>query len=185
MYNSVDNRVSAAEKYIVGLGWSLVLVHGYGNSAKKPVFVGWPDLRPNPEWFEVALQQWGDAGLGVNLGASGLIDLEGDSEEGEAVLDDLCQDVEFPFYQSRRSKHRIFQSSPDVTHLDLKSLKIEFRAGRHQSILPPSIMDGVQYKWIVSPFDTPPPPLPARVLEFYHQQRAKPENAPAASPRAV
>ena len=68
MYDSVDNRVSAVEKYSNDLGWSLVLVHGYGKSTKKPVFVGWPDLRPSPEWFAIALQQWGDAGLGVRAG---------------------------------------------------------------------------------------------------------------------
>jgi hypothetical protein len=177
MYNSADNCLSEAKKYIEELKWQLVLVHGFGENTKAPVCLGWPDFHPNVDWFKAALEFHGDAGIGLNLGASGLVDLEGDSEEAETIIDDLCKGFEFPYYKSRRSKHRIFQAHEDVGHLDCKPLSIELRAGRHQSILPPSVMHGVKYEWIVSPFDCPPPPLPAPVVEFYEEHKDDPRNS--------
>ena len=127
------------------------------------------------EWFAASLEQYGGhGGIAVNLGASGLIDVEGDSPEAEATLDDLCKGLEFPYYRSQRSKHRIFQAHEDVGHLDCKLLKIELRAGRHYSVIPPSIMEGVKYESIITPFECPPPPLPGPVLEFYHTHKNDP-----------
>ena len=173
MYYSVDNRISAAEKYISELGWWLVPVRGFGKKAKNPLFEGWPDYRPDVESLAALFELDLSAGMGVNLGPSGLVDLEADSVEGEIVLDDLCQGLEFPWYQSRRSKHRLFQADDSIAYLGIASNKIEFRAGRHQSILPPSVIDEIEYQWHVTPFDCPPPPLSQRIIDFYQEHAAK------------
>jgi hypothetical protein len=159
MYYSVDNRISAAEKYISELGWWLVPVRGFGEKAKQPLFKGWPDYCPDSKSVASILEIHLSAGIGVNLGPSGLVDLEADSDEGEAVLDDLCRGLEFPWYQSRRSKHRLFKADTSIASLGITAQKIEFRAGRHQSIIPPTVIGETEYKWQISPFECPPPPL--------------------------
>ena len=58
----------------------------------------------------------------------------------------------------------------------MTGLKIEFRTGRHQSVIPPSIIDGHQYQWLVSPFDCPPPPITQQILDYYMAQRNDPAN---------
>jgi hypothetical protein len=66
-----------------------------------------------------------------------------------------------------------------VAHLNIVGLGIEFRTGRHQSVLPPSVIvaeEKTEYRWLVSPFDCPPPPLPDRILSFYLKHAADPKN---------
>ena len=167
------------------LNWWLVPVHGYGKLAKKPLFGGWPDFHPNVEHLAATFEFRGDAGLGVNLGASALIDLEADTPEGEKVLADLCQGIECPCYQSRRSVHRLYQAHDEVTYLKVAGLVIEFRAGRHQSVVPPSVIDGTEYRWRVNPFDCPPPPISERILGYYLEQREKPANDRGQGPRSA
>jgi hypothetical protein len=49
---------------------------------------GWPDWNPNANALTEILAKHPHAGIGVNLGGSGLVDLEGDSPEAEGLLDD-------------------------------------------------------------------------------------------------
>lgn len=169
-----DHRISESIRYINELNWRLVPVLGHGDDPKKPMFKGWPDYSPSCNDFISILEFHGEAQVGINLGGSGLIDLEGDSDEAEMILDELCTGLDFPYWASSRGKHRLFQAG-DVGHLDINNLKIEFRTGRHQSILPPSIIEDTQYRWIVSPFEVSPPPLPQRIIEFHahHAQNRK------------
>ena len=173
--NSGGFLVTEACRYIEELGWWLVPVAGHGANAKKPLYRGWPDYRPDAETIKSILTLNGDAGIGLNLGGSGLLDLEADSPEAEEFLDDLCKDIECPSWQSRRGKHRLFQAN-GCRHLDITAMKIEFRSGRHQSVLPPSVFGETEYRWIVDPFDCPPPPLPDKLLDFYKEQEHKPGN---------
>jgi len=183
LYYSQHPCIIEGKKYIEKLNWWLVPVHGFGEKAKSPLFGAWPDFQPGPEHLEATFEFNADAGLGVNLGASGLIDLESDTPEGEKVLVDLCRGVECPQYQSRRSVHRLFQGHAEVEFLKVAGLDIEFRTGRHQSVIPPSIIGGVQYQWLVSPFDCPPPPITERILDYYMQQRKNPVNERRSSGR--
>lgn len=168
LYSNHD-CIFEAERYIQELGWWLVPVRGAGPSPKAPIFEGWPDYRPDEVALSEILRRNRHAGIGVHLGGSGLIDLEGDSEEGEAILDDLCRNIVFPCWRSHRSKHRLFQAHPGVEQTNIKTLGIEFRTGTNQSVLPPTRFHttGTQYQWLVSPFEVKPPPLPDYVLNFY------------------
>ena len=174
MYSSINPCFSEAQRYIEQLDWWLVPIRGIGrdnrDDGKAPIYKGWPVIRPGIEQLHVMLEQNGDAGIGLHLGGSGLIDLEGDSEQGEAILEQLCRGFEFPCYRSKKSKHRLFHTHDAVAYLKIEDLGIEVRAGKHQSVLPPSVVVGekkTQYQWLVSPFDCPPPPLPDRILAFY------------------
>src|SRR5687767_13715814 len=100
----------------------------------------------------------GELAIGVNLDPSSLQDLEAETPEGEAILDDLCSGLEFPSWVSSRSKHRLFQAHACVAFLKITSTQVECRTGRHQSVLPPSVIADTHYRWVVSPFDVKPPP---------------------------
>jgi len=165
--------LDAAERYAEDLGWWLIPVRG-----KKPIWDGWPDYRPPLETLRKQLRADASLGIGLNLGGSGLIDLEADTPEGEMILDDLCEGVDFPFWKSQKSRHRLFQDHPDVGYLQVEALKIEFRAGRHQSVLPPSPHpSGVcGYQWVISAFQVPVPPLPNHIVDYYQERVKAPGN---------
>ena len=181
MCSSINPCFSEAQRYVEELDWWLVPIRGigHGNDGKAPIYEGWPVVRPGVAQLHAMLEENGDAGIGLHLGGSGLIDLEGDTEQGERICEQLCQGFDFPCYQSKRSKHRLFRAHEAISHLDIKNLGIEFRTGRHQSVLPPSVVLGeerTQYQWLVRPFDCPPPPLPARILAFYAKHAGDPRN---------
>jgi hypothetical protein len=112
--------------------------------------------------------------IGVIVGPkSGVIDVEYDTAEGRAAVEDALKDVEFvtPTYRSGRSVHRLFKWSdefPRAAKLDISG--IEFRLGADgraaQSVLPPSTHHtGVQYTWVegMSPWDCEVAALPDRL----------------------
>jgi hypothetical protein len=177
----VNPCFSEAKRYVEELDWWLVPIRGIGKNGdgKAPIYKGWPAFRPSVDNLHAVLEENGDAGIGVHLAGSGLIDFEGDTEHGEAILEQLCRGLEFPCYQSRKSRHRLFQAHDAVSYLKIVDLGIEVRAGRNQSVLPPSVVIGetrTQYQWLVSPFDCPTPPLPDRILGFYLKHRQDPKN---------
>ena len=96
MSNTDDRRISEAIRYVEELGWILTFVKGIGDDPKAPLFMGWPDFRPDVEHVRAILEFNADAQIGVNLGASMLIDVEADSPEGESLLDDMCRMKSFP-----------------------------------------------------------------------------------------
>lgn len=164
--------LTEARRYVEELDWWLVPLRGYGSKPKAPALDGWPDFRPDAEALTAIFARCPGAGVGVNLGGSALIDVESDSDEAERVLEDLCRGTECPRWRSRRGVHRLFQAHPEVEHHDLRhahGVAVEFRAGRHQSVLPPSVIGEVRYEWIADPFNVPPPPLPERLLAFYKE----------------
>lgn len=169
----VNECIAAAKRYILELGWVLLPVRGPGcKGPKAAIYDGWPECRP--EWTDLAelLARRPKAGIALNLGASGLVDVEGDTPEAEALLDDLCAGADFPCWRSARSKHRLFANDGSIGHL--KTGGVEIRAGRHYSILPPSPHpDGLTYQWIMTPFGLDPPPPPERLLRFYRDEAAK------------
>ena len=164
----METCISASARYMLELGWVLVPVRGPGTpKPKAPIYDGWPECRPAWDDLAALLKDRPNAGIAINLGASGLIDVEADTPEDEARLDDLCADCAFPCWRSLRGKHRLFAN--DGTIEFLKAGGTEFRTGRHISILPPSLhaTGNTRYEWITSPFDIGPPPLPAKLVELY------------------
>jgi len=172
--------IEAARRYAEDLGWRLIPVSG-----KTPIWRGWPDYYPGLPELLTALED-PTLGIGLNLGGSGLIDLEADTPEGEMILDDLCEGLEFPCWRSKNGKHRLFQAHPEVGYLKIEMLIIEFRTGRHQSVLPPSPhpSSGTRYEWIINPFDVPPPPLPDVINDYYGERMEQPGSVSQRSPRA-
>ena len=176
MSENPDSRISEAIRYVEMLGWVLTFIRGTGDNPKAPLFAGWPDFRPDADHVRAILEFFAHVQIGINLGASMLIDVEADSPGGEQVLNDLCHGHEFPCWQSSRGKHRLFQADESIRFLKTEITAIEFRPGRHQSVLPPSVIAGTQYKWLTSPFSVPAPPLPQRLRDFYLEQSSNPVN---------
>lgn len=134
------------------------------------------DFRPDAEHVRAILEFNAEAQIGINLGASLVIDVEADSAEGELLLDELCRGEQFPCWRASRGKHRLFQADESIRFLKTNATVIEFRTGRHQSVLPPSVILGTEYQWLNSPFSVPVPPLPQRLRDFYFEQALNPTN---------
>lgn len=142
--------------------------------SKIPVCRGWTNY--NPELARSLIERNPEYNVGILLGE--IIDVEGDSEHANKTIINLIGDCPHPTYKSARSTHHLFQNpDPDLTIL--KFQQIEFRADRHQSAVPPSVMqDGVVYRWLEETV-FPIPPMPERLLRFYHElQRTRPALKP-------
>ena len=142
MYNSANPCFSEGKRYVEELDWWLVPIRGigHGNDGKAPIYKGWPEVRPGIEQLHVMLEHNGDAGIGLHLGGSGLIDLEGDTAQGERICEQLCKGLDFPCYRSRKSKHRLFQAHDAVAYLKIEGLGIEF--SRWASPIRPAALGG-------------------------------------------
>lgn len=110
-------------------------------------------------------------GAGLLLGPdSGLVDVETDNPDGEAVVRELgLLDVDGPAWTSARGTHRLYRWSPDlpttaVAHVGGLEVRIGGRAA--QSVLPPSRHPtGIVYRWSRRPSDVAVPEIPTSVLE--------------------
>ena len=150
---------------------------------KKPMGNNWAEHSLSPEEISRRLANNPDNNVGLLLGLkSGYIDLECDSPEAEASLQDLVGPTleHCPAWISTRGTHNLFAYDPRLASLPavVKLRGIEFRLGNGkaaQSIIPPSIVDGVQRTWIRSLDDYPPLPLPEHVIELLLATTTKPE----------
>ena len=128
---------------------------------KRPVGLRWQD-RSTDDLATVA--GWIDAGanIGLLLGeASGLIDVETDSAEGEALaqyfkLDHLHGAGFTPTWRSARGVHRLYRWEPwmpATATIDLGGLEVRIGGRAAQSVLPPSRHPGgAIYRWEISPW---------------------------------
>lgn len=118
-------------------------------------------------------RRWPGANVGVVMGkASGLIDIECDSEEQEAEY--LALFGEDPpvtcCFAGARGKHRLFAWRPDlppggIIHLGGIGIRVGNCDKGAQSVFPPSLHpSGVTYQWLVLPDDCPPAQVPKPVL---------------------
>ena len=90
-----------------------------------------------------------NANIGLLLGD--IVDVEGDTPEANQRINKLIGDCKHPIYRSDKSEHHLFANPfPTLTRSAFDG--IEFRANRHQSVLPPSRHpSGCLYQWIVEP----------------------------------
>lgn len=132
----------------------------------------------DPKTSRVKLQQFPDCNIGLLLGT--VIDVEGDSEWANQTLTALIGDYPHPAYTSTRSTHHLFSNPNDLKLLKFKD--IEFRGFGHQSVLPPSQHQGVEYRWIQE-INGNIPPMPTPLLEFYSKIQKR--NGPKLKPRHV
>lgn len=108
--------------------------------------------------------------IGVLLGpVSGLIDVECDGEEATAAYAKLLGTILTPSWQSSRGRHYLYRYDDRLVNLPgvVKYEGVEFRLGNGrsiQSIVPPSIVDGVQRQWVVSLEQCEPAGLPENII---------------------
>jgi hypothetical protein len=143
----------------------------YHNS-KIPVGENWPERAFDESELSDRLARNPRAGVGLLLGPkSGVIDVECDSEEATAVFGQLFPDVRTPNYVAKRGGHFLFRWDDRLKNLTgaPKYKGLEFRLGTgdaHQSVAPPSIVDGVKREWVLSPKDCEFAPLPESVIQI-------------------
>ncbi len=133
------------------------------SNSKRPIYRDWTSYNPKKARNYVLNDP--NVNLGILLGR--VIDVEGDTDEANATIDDLIGDYPHPVYKSSRSKHHLFLT-PDrrLTHFSFKN--IEFRGYGHQSLLPPSRVGSTRYQWLQMTETIPP--LPPLLLKFYRQK---------------
>lgn len=149
--------------------------------SKIPVSKGWVNW--NKELCRDMLVKNPEYNIGLLLGE--IIDVEGDSKEANDKISELIGDYQHPSYASTKSIHHLF-INPDQQLTILKHQDIEFRASRHQSVLPPSVLENTtSYRWL-APIQFPIPPMPDRLLQFFlDMKRWKLESKTAVKPGHV
>lgn len=145
------------------LGWALVQLDG-----KMPLGHGWQrtlPLDPESAW-EIWHSRSGN--MGIVLGPSGVVDYEHDAGPLEDFLALVGGEIpETPAYRSGKGGlHILFRDPGGLTRVTRNGL--DFRAGPHQSALPPSIHPdtGRPYEWINHPSDYPLMDIPQALLDF-------------------
>jgi hypothetical protein len=112
------------------------------------------------------------ANWGLLLGpVSNTTDIECDSPEATETYRKLFPDVRTPAWASKRGSHHLHEYDPRLADLPgvVKYQGLEFRLGNGkatQSIIPPSVVDGVKREWTLSPKDCPPAKLPEAVIQI-------------------
>ena len=168
-----------------GLGWKVVPISR--RDPKNPgglLGPGWQkaasdDPEKIDKWFSRDARN-----VGLLLGpASGVIDLEFDTDEGAALLEPFCGQIRMPAYRSKKSVHRLFKWSDVFAGwgANFSHRGVELRCGQDaaQSVLPPSVHEsGVEYTWLprLNPYDAELQPMPAELLAFLGQLRAEKES---------
>ncbi len=139
--------------YHYNLGYKIIPIY---KNTKVPIFKNWYknyNLSVIKNFVESYHEE---INYGILLGD--VIDLEGDCEKSNNMLDEMLSDISHPIFVSNKSKHHLFKSKlPTLTRITNEG--IEFRGYRHQSIIPPSKhISGVSYEWIspLVPFNNLP-----------------------------
>lgn len=110
-----------------------------------------------------------NANMGFLLGD--VVDVEGDTEEANQLINDLIGDVPHPAYKSSKSIHHLFLNF-DKKLTATKFLGMEFRANKHHSVVPPSKhSDGSTYYWLKNCKINIIPDMPQALMEFYWKHR--------------
>jgi hypothetical protein len=194
---STSGRVVQAALEYASFGWRVVPLHGVlpdgactcgnrdgcekgtRNRGKHPRIKKWQTLATSNEdtigeWFS----RWPDSNVGVQMGqTSGIIDFETDSAQGEAELTILCggRIPVTPTFTSGRGKHRLFKWRGDLplkASIPLGWGDVKLGNGERegsQSVFPPSRhASGKDYRWLITPDQSPPSEIPDQLFAFFH-----------------
>ena len=135
--------------------------------SKIPIGNAW-----NYRWDEYYCREIFKKNPGLNMGLllGEFVDVEGDTEDANDLLKELIGDIPHPMYKSSKSIHHIF-INPDPKLTATRFHGMEFRANKHQSVIPPSIhSDGTPYLWVRGTnFNIPP--MPMALHEYYFKFR--------------
>lgn len=140
------------------LGWELIPLK---RDTKIPILKGWTKKYDHEQMRDHFIND--NYNLGLFLGR--IIDLEADDETANRRLSRLAAIVPHPCYKSAKSVHHLFQT-PDKKLTRVVIDGIEFRGKNHQSVLPPSTVNGTEYTWI-STAGFCIPPLPVSLFNIY------------------
>jgi hypothetical protein len=171
--------VAAADAYS-RLCWALIRLDG-----KRPKAADWQNATPEPaELVAGKWSRWGERwNMGVVLGASGLVVVEPDTEEAQAVLLGLLggELPSVPIVESGgKSLHLYFRDEGGQRNAAVDGL--ELRAGAQQVVLPPSVHPdtGRQYRWLDGhePWRAKLTPIPANLLAYFAETSSKNRAAP-------
>ena len=151
------------------LGWMITPVR---HMSKMPIHDAWNDPSEyDHNFIERTLTNGRPYNIGLVLGD--IVDVEADSKEANARLEELIGDTPHPMYKSVRSVHHLFRC-PDKRLTKVEVQGIEFRGARHQSVLPPSLaVDGVtKYTWLQK-CNFQVPDMPAPLLRIFKGRMAQ------------
>ena len=114
-------------------------------NSKAPIFFKW-QKNYNYKVYLPLLENGKKYNLGLLLGKT--IDIEGDSEEANIILNNNFLNVNHPIYKSKKSYHHLFKNSyRNISRI--QNNNIEIRGYGHQSVVPPSNVDSEKdYVWI-------------------------------------
>lgn len=126
-----------------GLGYKIIPLY---YKTKTPIFKNWNSYYNHSFIQDFFMNATCEYNYGLLLGE--LIDIEGDCYDSNNLIDQMLQDIEHPCFLSKKSKHHLFRSNlKNLTRVVIDGM--EFRAHKHQSVIPPSLHeDGFSYKWI-------------------------------------
>jgi hypothetical protein len=135
---------------------------------KRPMCKDW--TKYDPDFNRMMIRKHPKCNLGLLLGE--IVDVEGDTQHANELIDQLVGDYPHPVYISAKSRHHLFLN-PFPGFRILKFEGIEFRADRHQSVMPPSTVKGVQYTWENGCWLDGIPKIPERLLAFFTKIKDK------------
>jgi len=133
--------------------------------SKVPVWPRW-----NMDWDQARCRSYlvarPDCNIGLLLGK--YVDVEGDTEDANNKLHRLINGYPHPSWRSSKSTHHLFLN-PDPRLTSTRFQGVEFRAHKHQSVIPPSThADGIRYHWhslhVI-------PAMPQALLNYYLANR--------------
>lgn len=131
-------------------GWHLIAMQKGSKNPGSLVGEAWQTKATSDA---ATIKTWSDLGLnfGVLLGSlSGVIDVEYDSDEGEAILAGSAPTLS---YKSAKSLHRIYKWDSRFEHeranFGHKGTEWRFGQNKAQSVIPPSLhVSGARYEWV-------------------------------------
>jgi hypothetical protein len=147
---------------------------------KRPVPKGWPAKRWTEDEIDQRFQRDPELNVGCKLGAESFIDFDCDSPQAEAAMADLFDgDVPVtPTFRSPRGRHWLMAWHPDLAAIAKSVIHVgplEIRLGANgkgcQSLLPPSLTDGIRRQWVdgLSLLDLRPAAIKPSILRRFSQ----------------
>ena len=128
-------------KYL-DFGYQPILLH---HNTKVPIFFKW-QKNYNHNIYLPLLDNEKKYNIGLLLGKT--VDIEGDSEEANQILENNFFHINHPIYKSKKSYHHLFKNTfRNISRIQIE--RIEIRGYCHQSVVPPSNVDSEKdYIWI-------------------------------------
>lgn len=139
-------------KYL-DFGYKPILLH---QNTKIPIFYGWQKKYNYKTYYDLLIKSDKKYNIGFLLG--NIVDIEGDTEEANEILNRYFLVKNHPIYKSKKSYHHLFKNSyRNISRIQINNFEI--RGFSHQSVVPPSNVDSSEnYIWIedLMPFNELP-----------------------------